>query len=182
MGKEVQGASQVQEASHGDELQLFTEKLILEKLISKYERSQAYKSRESQTRRIMVKPTEFKKIDFEAYEQKEAFINALDKLKSEGVIDYSWQRYEVGNLIDSVWLIQNPESLSKAYAIGQMPVTYDQMSMMLESLKTVHFIHYEWMNLFKEELIEKFERTGKFGNLMTSDMQLNSDLIQCQLP
>ena len=82
MGKEVQGASQVQEAfqvqeaSHGDELQLFTEKLILEKLISKYERSQAYKSRESQTRRIMVKPTEFKKIDFEAYEQKEAFINA----------------------------------------------------------------------------------------------------------
>lgn len=179
MGKEVQGASQVQEASHGDELQLFTEKLILEKLISKYERSQAYKSRESQTRRIMVKPTEFKKIDFEAYEQKEAFINALDKLKSEGVIDYSWQRYEVGNLIDSVWLIQDPESLSKAYAIGQMPVTYDQMSMMLESLKTVHFIHYEWMNLFKEELIEKFERTGKFGNLMTSDMRLNEDLIQC---
>jgi len=162
-----------------DELQQFTEKLILEKLIAKYERSQAYKSRESQTRRILVKPSEFKKIDFEAYDQKEAFINALIKLKSESVIEYSWQRYEVGNLIDSVWLIQNPESISKAYGLAQIAVSYDQMEVLLKKLRTIEFVYYEWMNAFKEELIEKFERTGKFGNLMTSDLKVNADLIEC---
>lgn len=163
----------------GDELQQVTEKLILDKLIAKYERSQAYKSRESQMRRILVKASEFKKIDFEAFEQKEAFINALVKLKLEGVIDYSWQRFEVDNLIDSVWLIQNPESILKAYALAQIDVTYDQVENVIEKLRVVAFINYEWMNSFKDELIEKFERTGKFGNLMTSDMSLNTDLIKC---
>ena len=155
------------------------EKLILNHLLKKYEKSTVYQSRETQTRRIMVKPAEFKKIDFEDFEQKSAFISALNHLKLLDLVDFDWIKFEKNNLVKQIWLNQEQHSLDIAYDMIGKKTTYKLYEACVERLKSYEFANYEWMNVFKEELIEKFDKTGKFGQLLSSDYKLNMELIEC---
>lgn len=38
-------------------------------------------------------------------DEKHHFLGVLKELKDKGMIDYSWVKYETGNLVDKIWLI-----------------------------------------------------------------------------
>lgn len=153
--------------------------MILNALLEKYEKSRVYQSQTEQQRRILLKPKDFKKINFEDYEKKTAFFEALEELKIEGVIDYEWVLYEKGNLVSKIWLIQNLECVKRAYQIiGKIP-TYVEHYDTMEIIKSTKFNYYSWMETLRQELIKTFEQTGKFGQLLTSDQDLNHKIIKC---
>lgn len=156
-------------------------RVILEALLEKYEKSQVYKSQKEQLRRIMIKPSAFKKVNFEDYEQKSSFIDALESLKRDGVVDFDWLRFEKGNLVDKIWLNQEPDSIKRAYNLLGRVLTYDSYSTINERLKNTKFDYYPWMELFRLDLIRKFDQTGKFGQLLSSDQQQNNMIIECMI-
>ncbi|MCD4713083.1 MAG: DUF2220 domain-containing protein [Clostridiales bacterium] len=156
-----------------------TEKIILEALLDKYEKSQVYKSQGTQNRRVMLKPSAFKKMDLEDYEQKSAFIDALRQLKADGIIDFEWMPFETGNLVAKLWLNQNAESIAKAYIKTGKNPTYTAYGQTLALISNYEFGYYSWMETFKRELIQKYEQSGKFGQLMSSDQQFNQKVIRC---
>lgn len=98
-------------------------KVILKELLDRYERSRLFREGAS-SKRILLDVSScaaFEGISENA-DRKTAFLSALEGLKQEGLVDYSWVRFERGNLVDKIWLITDPESLKKSYQLlGRMP-------------------------------------------------------------
>lgn len=164
-----------------DSLKNNYKKLIIQVLIKKYEKSNIFKTREEQQRRIMVKTSDFKKVDFENYEQKSTFFEALKDLKDDALLDYSWIRFEEGNLLKAIWLNQDQEAITRAYKVAGLEVTYNVYEKMVEALNAYAFKNYDWMVTLKQDLIQRFDRSGKFGNLLTTDPEIDSELIRCMI-
>lgn len=67
-------------------------KILLEKLLDKYEKSKSLY--EETNRRIILKMKSVKEYNIEDYETKKVFHDSIHDLKSDGLIDYSWEPYE----------------------------------------------------------------------------------------
>ena len=92
------------------------EQELLKRLIEKYEKSKAFltgvftqkvaltASKEAWIQRQMENP-----------EEKRLFFAALEELKGQGLIDYSWVKFEKYNLIDKIWLIPREEAIRACY-------------------------------------------------------------------
>ena len=68
------------------------QKILLEKLLDKYEKSKSLY--EQTNRRIILKMKSVKEYNIENYEIKKAFHDSIYELKKDGIIDYSWEEYE----------------------------------------------------------------------------------------
>ncbi len=68
------------------------ESIILNRLLDKYEISKSLT--EDSKRRIILKMTDIKEYDIENYETKAILHDVVFELKKEGIIDYSWEKYE----------------------------------------------------------------------------------------
>ena len=67
-------------------------RILLNKLLDKYEKSKAvYKE---SNRKIRIKMDELAEYDIEDYEKKRVFHDVVKELEKEGVIEYSWRAYE----------------------------------------------------------------------------------------
>lgn len=147
-------------------------------LIDKYENSKSYKDQALGQRKIALTPKSVKGLNFEDYEQKDAFISALNLLREMGVADFEWQPYETGNLIKRFWLKQETEGIEIAYKLLGRPATYSAKSQVMDYLRLCDFNHYDWMKVYKGEVLSRFERTGKYGNLLMSDDDTSMALIK----
>ena len=67
-------------------------KILLEKLLDKYERSKSLY--EETNRRKKLKMKNVKEYNIENYETKKFFHDSIYELKRDGIIDYSWEPYE----------------------------------------------------------------------------------------
>lgn len=68
------------------------EKIILNTLLDKYEASKAlYKA---SNRRIILKMKNLTGYNIENYDRKQIIHDVIFELKKEGIIDFSWQKYE----------------------------------------------------------------------------------------
>ena len=67
-------------------------KVLLEKLLDKYEKSKSLY--EETNRRIILKMKNVKEYNIENYETKKVFHDSIYELKRDGIIDYSWEKYE----------------------------------------------------------------------------------------
>ena len=67
-------------------------KVLLEKLLDKYEKSKA--PYEETNRRIILKMKNVKEYNIENYETKKAFHDSIYELKHDRIINYSWEQYE----------------------------------------------------------------------------------------
>ncbi|MBF4695156.1 Wadjet anti-phage system protein JetD domain-containing protein [Fusibacter ferrireducens] len=155
------------------------QKLILKKLLDKYEKSKVYSNQTTQSRRILAKVAEFKKVDFEDFEQKSAFFEALEALKQLELLDFNWMPFEAGNLLKEIWLNQELTHIQRAYSYIGVKSTYGAFEEMVSLITAYEFTAYEWMAQFKMELLEKFNKTGKFGQVLFPDQGVNRRLIQC---
>ena len=112
------------------------EKMILTALLDRYERSRLFREGASSQRiQINVSRTERFTSMMEDADSKRDFLDALNRLRQEGVADFSWVRYEEGNLIERFWLITEPAALDLAYQkAGRMPKgrELEQLEAMME--------------------------------------------------
>ena len=68
------------------------EKNILDILLDKYEASKALYG--DSNRRIILKMKRFMDYNIENYEKKQIIHDVIFDLQKEGIIDFSWQKYE----------------------------------------------------------------------------------------
>ena len=94
-------------------------KRILDELLDRFERSKAYREGTS-ARRVQADISSCRTFSacFEDGDSKREFLSDLEELKAEGLIDYTWVRFETGNLIDKVYLRTEPEKLREAYRLA----------------------------------------------------------------
>lgn len=94
-------------------------KRILDELLDRYERSKAFREGVC-ARRIQVDVSSCRIYSscFDDGDSKREFLADLEELKAEGLIDYTWVRFEKGNLVDKVYLRTDPEKLREAYRIA----------------------------------------------------------------
>lgn len=155
-------------------------KWLLNTLLDKYEQSTAFQTGVF-NRRIMITVSKEKAIQevMELVDEKHLFLTILDQLKTQGLIDYSWVKYETGNLVEQVWLI--PESLDACYReLNRIPAA--------ELLGSFKELAYTYLGKFSPDsdfydyigsLIECAASKKKLKAPFADDMKLNADLFEC---
>ena len=99
------------------------EQELLNRLIDKYEKSKAFLTG-TFTRKIALTAAQEDWIQrrMENMEEKRLFFAVLKDLKESGLIDYSWERFEQGNLIDKIWLVPDEAAVRGCYKrLGRRP-------------------------------------------------------------
>ena len=103
-------------------------------MLDRYERSKLFREGSSAQRiQINVSADRVLSVFQEDADRKADFLDALAKLKEQGLVDYSWTKYERGNLVDRVWLITETESLKESYRLtsrtprAQNLLTFEQL-------------------------------------------------------
>lgn len=94
------------------------EKRILEELIDAYERSALFHTGKSK-QRVYFNFSRNKALlsQITDPEIKTQFLEALKSLKDEGFLDFTWVRFEKGNLVNNVYLNSDPEVIQKIYQV-----------------------------------------------------------------
>ncbi|MEG1576807.1 MAG: DUF2220 family protein [Clostridium sp.] len=155
---------------------------ILERLIGKYEKSKSFIDGEC-NRKIGIRIQEESMVSerMESAEEKEHFLASLSELKGQGLIDYSWIRYEQGNLIDRIWLNIGAEPIEKCYErLGKSPKrdVIDALKMMiLRDAKRI-----ENRDEIYEFLIEQsifLEEKHKISRFFSEDLTTSEHLLRC---
>ena len=99
------------------------EKLVLNELLDRYERSKWFRDGYSK-QRVMMRASEVPEIQMmeENADAWRELLKGLARLKQYGILDYNWIRFEKDHLVDEIWLYTSSESVAKAYeAAGRTP-------------------------------------------------------------
>lgn len=146
-------------------------KYLLRNLLIRYEGSQAFKAG-NYSRRVIIRLQEEHRINeqLEDIDEKQAFLRSLQELKETAVIDYSWVKYEEGNLVDRIWL--NFEQIPKAYQLAEMVSLATVLEQCLQAINSsVSVVRAEWacdyLEQQRERVIDKklLPRTYKRGSV-----------------
>ena len=102
--------------------------LLLQLLLDRYERSKWFREGISQ-QRVGIRVSEVPELDacMENADRKKELLETLAELKQAGVLDFSWVRYEKGNLADRIWLRTEPECLPEAYRLAGREPRQEQL-------------------------------------------------------
>lgn len=111
---------------------------ILNDLLDRYERSRHFREGMSAQRVILdASRCEWIVKCIENADEKGEFLDSLEGLKTEGLVDFSWVRFETGNLVDRIWLITEPDALMEAYRrAGRVPKA-SMLNALLNQLEAV---------------------------------------------
>ncbi|QNO15932.1 hypothetical protein HYG86_14725 [Alkalicella caledoniensis] len=157
--------------------------LILEKLIGKYENSKSSKGTTS-TRKIAFRMQNEKKLNrnMEIAEEKEQFLAILERLKQRGLIDYSWVRYETGNLVDRIWLILEEGKIRECYQILKRVPKGDKVDTLkqyiVDSLTKIKQAEEE-IRPFLEKQLEYIQQKQSIPRFFTDDRELSNSILNC---
>jgi len=130
-------------------------KYLLQNLLTRYEGSQAFKAG-NYSRRVMLCPQEEHRINekLEDSDEKQAFLQSLQELKEAAVIDYSWVKYEDGNLVDRIWL--NFEQIPKAYHLAGKVALAAELEQCRQAIDTaLSIVRAEWARDYLEQQRER---------------------------
>ena len=135
--------------------------IILNKLLNKYEKSKSYVK--NTNRRIMIKAEEIKEYNTENYEQKILFHEILKELKTKGLIDFNYLKYEEENILDQIWL--EKENIDNSYLEIQRDNPKKSYIVILNQLKNINF-EQMWLQRFCEEMKSYMEEKQKQNSLL----------------
>lgn len=158
------------------------EKEILKRLIEKYEKSRAF------TTGIFAKRIALTAIQeswiqerMERPDEKRLFLNSLDDLKRDGLIDYSWEKYEEGNLVKKIWLIPDEKAIRVCYGrLGCTPAKekadelFKRIGEYLQELNSESPLSH-----FLKISMEELEKRRRIQGFFTEDQKLNEDILKC---
>ena len=145
------------------------EKLILDKLLDKYEKSKSFAG-ESSNRRIMLKilAGEVTEYDIEKPLVRETFNSAIQDLAGKGLIEFSWLKYEKGNIIEKVWL--NISNVNLSYALIGRKAKRDSLETILEyATKLLENGPQGWITDFLRGIEIKIKNCHSISGLLPSD-------------
>jgi hypothetical protein len=97
-------------------------KLLLNRLLDKFEKSRAYLDEKSARRRVMIQlcAPEFPEYDIEKSEIRNLINSVVHDLDEQGLVGFEWMKHEEGNILHRVWL--QLDSISCAYGeAGRIP-------------------------------------------------------------
>lgn len=155
---------------------------ILEKLIQKYENSKLFTDKGS-IRKVSIRLQDEEALNkhMERVEEKEEFLSALTNLEQDGLINFSWVRYETGNLVDRIWLIADEDKIKECYQLlGRIP-----KGNIIDSLHQLLITYLEKVvddgeiRLFLKEQEKYIRQRRKIPRFFTEDMAFNEDILKC---
>lgn len=163
------------------------EREILNCLLDKYESSKMFMTGET-TRRIMIhrsKISSFRKA-YENIDEKILFHDALQRLKDRELIDYSWEKYEEGNIVDEIWLNPDPEKIRESCRIaGRRPkeqILHELETVLDEMLSSCRdIVPDDSMDLYRflqrqKQIIKKKKRVPRY--FFADDLERNRALFR----
>lgn len=133
-------------------------KLLLDRLLDRYEKSRSYSQQTISNRRIMVKllQGDFPEYNVEKTDVRETINSVIQECASRELVEYSWLKHEKGNIIEKVWL--RLDSLEKAYSdISRTPkgdIVGDILAMVIKAQNEVKL---DWINKYLRDLRARLE-------------------------
>lgn len=125
-------------------------KLLLNRLLDKFEKSKAYLDT-SVSRRIMLKlgSSDYPEYDIESSKTREIINSAVSELSQKGILGYEWLKYEQGNIMQKVWL--KLDKVEEAYKeAGRVPKSKKASAVLDMVRKSKEKISTSWINEFLE--------------------------------
>ena len=158
------------------------EQELLSRLMDKYEKSKAFLTGVF-TRKIALTAAQEDWIQrrMENPEEKRLFFAVLKELKESGLIDYSWERFEQGNLIDKIWLVPDEAAIRACCKrLGRRPAREEADALCglireyRSQLSPEHALA-RFLTDYEEELRAK----GQIRRYFTHEPELNEDILKC---
>lgn len=155
---------------------------ILKHLIAKYEKSKAFTSGRF-TQRIALNVNEEDELQelLEHPDEKRDFLAVLAKLQKLGVIEFSWQKYEQGNLVEKIWLTPEEDAIRECYQIIDKIPAKDIVKTLIQLCS--HYLQEisesTQVHSFLEELLEEMYQRQKIPRFFSEDQKLNEDILRC---
>ena len=109
-------------------------------------------------RRILLKMNEIKQYDIEEYEKRQIFHDTIKELKTEGVVDFSWEKYQQDTILEKVWL--QKENIEKAYQTIKRKNPKQTSRYVKSELEKIEFTQ-PWLIHFQTETISQLEKSEK---------------------
>ena len=158
------------------------EREILSRLIEKYEKSKAY-STGIFTRRISLSLSQEKWLEqrMERPEEKGLFLAAIRELQNQGLIDFSWVKFEQGNLVDQIWLIPEETAIDACYRrLGRVPAREKAAGLgrLIEEYRG-KLEAVSPLARFLAQYQAQLQKTRQIRSFFTEDLALDEDILRC---
>lgn len=157
-------------------------KWVLDTLLTRYEKSKAFVTG-TFSKRIFINMEKEKLLEsiMENPDEKDQFLGVLRELKGEGMIDYSWVKYETGNLVDKIWLIPEEEAIESCYRSQGRTSKKNRLSRLEEQLRCCRAgVEKEGvLGFFLDEMLKEIFDAKRVPRCFTDDEQLNEDILKC---
>lgn len=140
------------------------ERLILNKLLDKYEQSIHFSQPGHSTRRVMLKPErdDLPEYEFQNIGVRDNFNTALENLKRAGLISVAWLKGREHLVANEIWL--NLDMIDKAYSKACRHPLRAQLSALCALLEsTAGRVTADWL---KKHLIHKKEHLQESGKVI----------------
>lgn len=153
-------------------------KLLLTRLIDKYEKSRSYTDNTAGTRRILLKllQDDFPEYDLEKPEVRETINSAIQEYAEKELVDFNWLKHEKGNIIEKVWL--RLDSLERVYSeAGRTPKgdIVDKILSMVHQAQSE--ISSEWIKTYLSDLRNGIEQKRSAQPYLPDDAQYANTLF-----
>lgn len=163
------------------------ESILLRSLLDKYEKSAHYRETSQSGRRVLLKlgsrSRDLTDYDIENSDARERIHQAVFSLKKEGLIDYSWEKFETGNILSEVWLILG--RVDDAYRrSGRIP----RKEQVLWTADRIHeqfgasgkaSVPDNWIAGTLLAAEEKIRRTYELPSYLSDDQEITADFLKC---
>lgn len=157
------------------------EKMIIDALLDKYERSAAYRTGEQSNRRILLKlydgksKTDFIFYDINNHDRRVEVNTAIEVLTDKGITSFEWLRGETGHIIAKVEL--KYQQVDIAYKLAgrllkakMVDSISEQVQMLLDEVKS------DWAKRYFEDILIKAENKRDFARSIPSHDSERIDL------
>lgn len=158
------------------------QKWIVEKLIEKYEKSKAFVTGSfAQKISLAIQKDGELSTKLENIEEKTKFLASLRILQSNDIIEYSWVKYEQGNLVDKVWLLPNEESIRACYTLLNRVPVKDIVSRLVEVVSDYQTQLEEESALYRflNNEIEVIKEKQKIPRFFSDNLTFMEDILKC---
>ena len=158
------------------------EQELLHRLIDKYEKSKAFLTGVF-TRKIALTAAQEDWIQrrMENMEEKRLFFAVLKDLKESGLIDYSWERFEQGNLVDKIWLVPDEAAVRACYKrLGRRPAR-EEAEALAELIREYRrqLATENSLARFLADYEEELRAKGQIRQYFTHEPELNENILKC---
>ena len=158
------------------------EQELLNRLMDKYEKSKAFLTGVF-TRKIALTAAQEDWIQrrMENMEEKRLFFAVLKDLKESGLIDYSWERFEQGNLVDKIWLVPDEAAVRACYKrLGRRPAR-EEAEALAELIREYRrqLPPENSLSRFLADYEEELRAKGQIRQYFTHEPELNENILKC---